>query len=117
MAGGRGSQASAGTPLVDQRARTQSRGRSPVRHGGRVVVVRESTREVGSGDVVWPMLTRTNYAQWSVVMMVNLQAKMLWDAVATGDAPVREDRSELAAILRSSQRRCTRRSPPRRRRR
>ncbi|XP_073353387.1 uncharacterized protein [Aegilops tauschii subsp. strangulata] len=48
------------------------------------------------------MLTRANYAQWSVVMMVKLQAKIIWDAVATGDAPVREDRSALAAILRST---------------
>ena len=77
MAGGRGSQAPTGTSVADQQHRTHSRGRSPTRHGGRAVIIRESAREVGGSDVVWPMLTRTNYAQWSVVMMMNLQAKML----------------------------------------
>jgi hypothetical protein len=45
------------------------------------------------------MLTRSNYTEWSLVMMVNLQAAGLWDVVESGIGDYREDRSALAAIL------------------
>ncbi|KAF0921542.1 hypothetical protein E2562_009283 [Oryza meyeriana var. granulata] len=53
---------------------------------GREMVVREVITEAG-GLVSYPMLTRTNYTDWAVLMRVNLQAQGLWDVVSTGDAP------------------------------
>jgi hypothetical protein len=44
---------------------------------------------------------RTNYAEWSSVVMVNLQAQGLWDVVSTGVGNYREDRNVLAALLRA----------------
>ena len=32
------------------------------------------------------MLTKTNYAEWSMVMKVKMQARRMWDAVRYGDA-------------------------------
>jgi hypothetical protein len=47
-------------------------------------VVREVVREPAggsSGNLSFLMLTRTNYAHWAMVMVVNLQAASLWDAI------------------------------------
>jgi hypothetical protein len=41
---------------------------------------------------------RKNYAEWSLVMMVNLQAAGLWDTIEYSIADYREDRSTLAAL-------------------
>jgi hypothetical protein len=37
--------------------------------------------EKSTAGIVYPMLMRTNYTEWSVVMHVNLQAAGLWEAV------------------------------------
>jgi len=31
-----------------------------------------------SANVSWPMLTRTNYSEWALVMMVNFQTLRVW---------------------------------------
>ena len=49
------------------------------------------------------MLTRTNYADWAIIMRVQLQAQGLWDAVNLGDVDDHEDRLALAALLRALQ--------------
>jgi hypothetical protein len=37
------------------------------------------------------MLTRSNYTEWSLVMMVNLQMTRLWDVVESDIGDYRED--------------------------
>ena len=32
----------------------------------------------------WPMLTHTNYGEWSVTMKVKLRARRLWNAIDKG---------------------------------
>jgi hypothetical protein len=54
------------------------RGRS--QHHGRELVVREKVAREVTGSQ-WPTLTRTNYADWAVLMRVQLQVHGLWDAV------------------------------------
>jgi hypothetical protein len=57
--------------------------------------------EKSTAGIVYPMLTRTNYTEWSAVMRVNLQAAGLWEAVQYDDAEYRDDRHALAALLRA----------------
>nr|XP_020195093.1 uncharacterized protein LOC109780913 [Aegilops tauschii subsp. strangulata] len=75
------------------------RGRSPTRRGGRELVIHEwVVRDGGAGAI--PMLTRTNYVEWSILMKVHLQAARLWEAVEMGDADHPDDRTALGVILR-----------------
>ena len=46
--------------------------RSPV---CREVVIQRAVRDVGGAN--WPVLTRTNYGEWSVTMKVKLRAQRL----------------------------------------
>jgi hypothetical protein len=55
--------------------------------------------EKSSAGIVFLTFTRTNYAKWSLEMMVNLQAAGLWDTNGCGPAEYREDQSALAALL------------------
>ena len=66
--------------------RGRGRGRSPERHGhGEMTyVVKKMVRDVGSAQ--YPMLPRTNYAEWVVLMKVMLKARRLWAAVTVGTA-------------------------------
>ena len=56
------------------------RGRSPAAH---------IYREIGTG---WPMLTRSNYYEWSLLMKVKMQARFLWDAIKYDDVDFEQDR-------------------------
>ena len=60
------------------------------------VVVR-TVREVSGTS--WPMLTRINYGEWSVIMKVKLRARRLWNAVDKGTDNEEDDMSALEAIL------------------
>ena len=63
--------------------REHGRGRSPGRrHGETTYVMKKTVRDVGS--VQYPMLTRTNYAEWVVLTKVMLKARRLWAAVIVG---------------------------------
>ena len=57
----------------------ERRGRSQSRHGHRdEVVVREIVRETainGSVPITFPMLTRSNYSEWALIMECNLHAR------------------------------------------
>jgi ribosomal protein L15 len=68
--------------------------------GGREVIL-ERVVERTAAAVVYPMLTRTNYTEWSLVMKVNLQAAGLWEIIETGEGEYRDDRAALAALLRA----------------
>jgi hypothetical protein len=59
-------------------------------------VVREST-----GSAQYPTLTRSNYAEWAMVMRVKLQAQHLWDVIKYGVDDEDDDRAALAALLRA----------------
>jgi hypothetical protein len=54
----------------------------------------------GSGETVRvvPMLTKTNYTSWSLVMKIKMQARDLWEAIEPGGVPLKEDRMALDAI-------------------
>src|SRR6266508_1964630 len=77
------------------------RGRSPARRHRHEVVVHERIIREGGGSVQYPVLTRTNYADWAIIMRIQLQAQGLWDAVNLGDVNDHEDRLALAALLRA----------------
>jgi hypothetical protein len=67
------------------------------------LVVQRVVRET-SAAVQYPMLTRTNYQEWSLLMKVNLQAQGMWYAVEPEEdeeVEYRDDRLAYAAILRS----------------
>jgi hypothetical protein len=55
-------------------------------------------KEVG-GAGTFPILTKTNYADWSLVMKVKPEARGLWEAVEFGSDDRQEDRITLEAIL------------------
>jgi hypothetical protein len=61
----------------------------------------ERVVEKTTTGIVYPMLTRMNYTEWSAVMRVNLQAAELWEAIKYGDVEYRDDRHALAALLRA----------------
>jgi hypothetical protein len=64
---------------------------------GGEIVVREIVQESGGGGSgKWPMLTKTNYTEWAILMQVQLHSAILWDDIDTGDATARQ---ELGAIL------------------
>jgi hypothetical protein len=88
------------------RSPPQRRGRSYSRRrsGSRIV---ERVIERTSANVAWPMLTRTNYSEWALVMQVNFQTLRIWDVVEIGideDADENEYQHEpqaMAGLLRS----------------
>ena len=84
-----GSQSPSKTPRAKPSER--SRGRSLSQSGGsagqREIIVREVVRESGDsggGSMHLPMLTRTNYTEWAILMRVQLQGACLWEAIDPG---------------------------------
>jgi len=76
------------------------------RRGRGEVIVERVVKEQTSGAIQYPMLTRSNYQEWALLMKVNLQAAGLWHAVEPEEGEevlieYREDRLAMAAILRS----------------
>jgi hypothetical protein len=53
------------------------------------------------GSIVWPMLTPTNYMEWALVMQINLEASLLWEAAEGFPMSMPNDKATLGAILRS----------------
>jgi hypothetical protein len=47
-----------------------------------MVMVERAVKDVGGGS--YPMLTRMNYTEWSLLMKVKLQARGIWDAIELG---------------------------------
>jgi hypothetical protein len=75
---------------------------APRRGRQRGEVIIEHIKEGGGGTMQYPMLTRTNYQEWVLMMRVNMQAQGIWHAVEPEEGDVikyREDRLALAAIL------------------
>jgi creatinine amidohydrolase/Fe(II)-dependent formamide hydrolase-like protein len=47
----------------------------------------------------WPTLKHTNYADWVVLMRIQLQVHGLWEALKEGDYDEHGDRAALSALL------------------
>ncbi|XP_062217702.1 uncharacterized protein LOC133917893 [Phragmites australis] len=84
-----------------RRASSSPPPRRPRRRDGVRETVIERVVERSSAAIPYPILTRTNYDEWSSVVMVNLQAQGLWEVVSTGVGEYREDWNALAALLRA----------------
>jgi hypothetical protein len=79
------------SPPVRRRGRGGGRRESPVYD--RVVY-----RDSGSGTN-WPMLSKTNYHEWSQEMKLRMQARDLWDAVEEERVSFRDDRRAMEVIV------------------
>ncbi|CAD6266707.1 unnamed protein product [Miscanthus lutarioriparius] len=51
-------------------------------------------------NLVWPMLTRTNYQEWSALVQCNLEGMYLLDAIESDKVEWRRDRLALGAMIR-----------------
>lgn len=54
-----------------------------------------------AGNLIWPMLMRTNYQEWASHVLCNLEAIFLWDAISNDKVERRRDRLALGAMLHS----------------
>ncbi|CAA0822344.1 cysteine-rich RLK (RECEPTOR-like protein kinase) 8 [Striga hermonthica] len=61
------------------------------------VIIHRTVRDVGGAN--WPVLTRTNYGEWAVLMKVKLRARKLWRAIEEGTEDEEEDCAAMEAIL------------------
>ncbi|BAF28754.2 Os11g0656500 [Oryza sativa Japonica Group] len=86
------------SPIV--RTPHDSGGRATGSGGGdRGLVIHRVVKE-GGGSVNYPLLTKTNYNDWALLMKIKLQARCLWAAIEPDgvDVPLHEDRMALDAI-------------------
>ncbi|CAA7408159.1 unnamed protein product [Spirodela intermedia] len=65
--------------------------------GGKDGVVQRVIREVSAGTG-FPMLTKTNYSDWALLMKVKLRARLLWIAIEKGGVEPHEDMQALDAL-------------------
>jgi hypothetical protein len=69
------------------------------RLGGRHLIVEWFVEKgTSSGLANYPILTKSNYNQWSLLMKIKLEARGLWAAVDPGNAEFQLDRMALDAI-------------------
>jgi hypothetical protein len=54
------------------------------------------------GSLMWPMLDRSNYFEWAMLMQCNLEAMEVWEAIDRGGEGVKRahDRLAMSALLR-----------------
>lgn len=64
-------------------------------------MVQKVVRESGT-NLSFPMLTRTNYNDWALMMEVNLQAASLRDTSEDDTVSRKEDREAMAALIPST---------------
>ncbi|XBI61788.1 hypothetical protein VPH35_042532 [Triticum aestivum] len=106
MAGGKGVQQRTTSGGSQSSAPEERRGRSRSRRGHRgEVVVREIVRETaisGSVPITFPMLTRSNYSEWALIMECNLHAASLWAPMEDDLIERKEDRKAVAALMRAT---------------
>jgi len=61
-----------------------------------------SSAGVKENSLMWPMLTRSNYTQWAMLMQCNYEAMEIWYVIEPGTNPKRaHDRQALSALMRS----------------
>jgi hypothetical protein len=62
--------------------------------------MKERAWNQAAGNLIWPMLTRTNYQVWSAHVQCNLEGMYLWDAIVEDKVERRHDRLALGAMMR-----------------
>ena len=87
------------TPSGDGRRVSPSLPPRRARRRERVLVERQVVKEIGNTG--WPMLTKTNYAEWSAMMKVMLRPRGLWEPVNHDNASEHEDMMAMEAICKS----------------
>ena len=62
-----------------------------------------SGERVCESSLMWPMLTRSNYAEWAMMLQCNFETLEIWDTIEPGSDKVKRsrDRQAMAGILRS----------------
>jgi hypothetical protein len=40
---------------------------------------------IKESSLMWPMLDRTNYTEWAMLMQVNYEALEIWEVIEPGD--------------------------------
>jgi hypothetical protein len=55
-------------------------------------------REIDVGPAKWPLLTKMNYTEWTLIMKIKLQARNLWEAIEPRDVTLQEDRMALDTV-------------------
>jgi hypothetical protein len=66
--------------------------------GSGAMVIQHVVREVGGG-AAFPVLTKTNYSDWAMLMQVKLKVRGLWVAVDKGGIDPQEDMMALDALV------------------
>ena len=52
-------------------------------------------------SLMWPMLSRSNYTEWAMLMQCNYEAMEIWDVIDPGGAGMKraQDRQAMIALL------------------
>jgi hypothetical protein len=59
-----------------------------------------TTLGIKESSLVWPMLTRSNYAEWSMLMKINYEAMEIWEVIELGTNVRRsQDRQAMGALM------------------
>jgi hypothetical protein len=82
----------------ERRGRSRSRRPRGEQAGGERVIERVVEKVAPVGLANYPILTKTNYNEWSLLMKIKLEARSLWAAVDKGDGEFQVDRMALDAI-------------------
>jgi hypothetical protein len=75
------------------------------------VFIQWVVREVGGGTA-FPVLTKSNYTEWTILMKVKLKAWGLWVTVEKGEADPQEDMMVRPWLRRRRRRKLGTQSPP-----
>jgi hypothetical protein len=79
------------------------------KNGRRELAALHAARDAGMSSTAFPLLTSSNYHNWSLLMRVILEGRCWWKAVEMGDAEFTDDRLALEQSFVPCRRRC---SPP-----
>ena len=61
-----------------------------------------TTSGIKESSLVWPMLTRSNYAEWAMLMEINYEAMEIWEVIDPRTNVRRsQDRQAMGALMRS----------------
>jgi uncharacterized membrane protein YgcG len=82
----------------ERRGRSRSRRPWGEQAGGERVIERVVEKVAPAGPANYPILTKMNYNEWSLLMKIKLEVRSLWAAVDKGDAEFQVDRMALDAI-------------------
>lgn len=69
-------------------------------HNDKDKEVMERAWNQAAENLVWPMLTHTNYQEWSTLVQCNLEGMYLWDAIESNKVERRRDWLALGTMIR-----------------